>query len=226
MKKIIGGVVGERSEIKIGFDLGTPMLNTDIDTLVITSQCGYSPLGLLTSELKDNKQLVDTLNRLSSELYGKEELTIVGLRTNNPQLRNIIMTPTTESKYYRDNWSTKNCSWRDSIWKDYIYAITYFSLQLATEKFKSKHLGFTHLTNTGFPKDCSLTMAEAIGHFVDNNVTEISEIIFVGCCVTEEDLYCFSQLNPEGGSSQHRSIVKKYTEDTDKVYVQLSLESF
>ena len=215
------GVKGRQSEIKISTNLNSALLSGNYDGLLVSSPLGYSPLGILRMELETNDQ--ETLNRLDTNCRNfdsSDNFILAGFELN--QQKKLLLAPNQNSNYYNSNSPTTG-----TIWLDFLYASTYYSLVLASH-MKIRKLGFTHTFNR-IDKRFIYCIGDAIGLYTDNfNQNTIEEIIFTGCCFNENQETELSQLfdlNHEGAITTHREIQHERYDFANMTCIDIKLGS-
>ncbi len=214
-----------------------PFLDCGLDGLIIVNQVGYTPLSVLLRGRNDFAEKFgdETIFRI---LYIAEQLYQCNIPriaraeiTGKNKLKSICLTPTTETDFYVKNfskviWSDRRSEyfkWRnEGVWRDYIYAMTFYSLLLISKNHRIGKCGISHLTNTGFGG--AEHMADAIVNFakLHGHKSPIPEIVYCGCCIHPSSIIVIPYDTPEHRDCYHAF---GYNAEFDYEYVEVQLSS-
>jgi hypothetical protein len=195
---MIKGINGRKANLRIKAMLESKLMSTEFEGILVSSPLGFSPLGILRMELeKNDSKYLEILDQKCIAFDASDDFIIAGFQLNNHK---VLLAPNQNSKYYQSNSPVGH-----DIWLDFLYASTYFSLVLAS-KLKIKKLAITHSMH-GVNDQFIYCMGDAIGLYTDSySENTIEEIVFTGCCFTEENLSRLFNLNHEGAYTNHREI--------------------
>jgi hypothetical protein len=235
-----GKKLGSVDGIKIGHTFMLkdqhPFLNHGLDGLIIVNQGGKAPLSGLLRGRNDfseqyGEETVVRVEKIAEHLHEcyVPRIARIDLVKRHFGLKCICLTPSTSGKFYYQNfnkviWSDRrggSLMERHSLWRDYIYAMTYYSLLLISRNHKIHITGITSLTDTGFQG--SEQMADAIVNFasLNKNHSPIREIVYSGYGYAEDII-----LNP-GETPKHRDLDYAFGHDKefDYEFVEVNLQS-
>ncbi len=199
------GVRGEQSTIRLKSRLNENLLGPDADAILVSSPQGYSPLGLLMSELRGlNDDLAAELAEKCDLFNESMDFIICGFNLTK-DIR-VILVPNQNSNFYLSNSPVQN-----DIWLDFLYASTYYSFVLASH-MGVKRLALTHSLH-GIDQRFIYCVGDALGLYADSFVSNtLQEIVFKGCCFTEDNLGSLIHLNHEGAFTTHRELPYEITQ--------------
>jgi hypothetical protein len=173
-------------------------LDHGLDGLIIVNQLGKAPLSGLLRGNSDfyktyGEDAIIRVEQIAKQLYECENPRIarIDFIDRKSDMKSICLTPTTEAAFYVKNFSkviwserrSEDFKYRNQYWRDYLYAMTYYSLFLMSKNPDVKVCGMTHLTGKGVYGG-SEEMLDAIINFskLNDNSSKIANIVFCYRC--------------------------------------------
>ena len=184
-----------------------------IDCPIISSEDGFSPLGMWMSffadELGIRKYDIGELANLNR--FDNDKISLVGLpsRRATGNLKGVVLAAGETSKCYEQFAP----AYFGRPYRDFYYNVAYESIHYAAHVLKAEKLAISHLSGSGhFHENIAICIAEALGHFCDQaDSPPIRSFLFVGCCINPDHLSGIERLNSEGAITRHRDIRTRAT---------------
>ena len=202
------------NQVQLGFDEGLDfdrMLNEGlIDSLVITSEGGFSILGsthqVLLSALDMQKSQLLRISTWSERVSKNPSVVVIPNTSGKGSLKALALVTGERSLAYEQ---LRNPDPRKP-YRDFYYNLTYETIDALVKNCGAQRIGMTHMSGGGcFHEDIATCNAEALAHYCDQFPGTVDSFSFVGCCIKEEHLAGIQRLNPEGAKTQHRLITTR-----------------
>jgi hypothetical protein len=186
LKTLVGKIENTTVYYYSNWDIGQ-LLNCEIDCLIANCHIGKTFLGGLI--MGGGGLIKKNANRLVSNLYEIEKIinnnsvprcvlinTDIDKNKEEINIRYFCLVPSTYTDFYRSNAGMSSY-----IWKDYIYALTYYSLLLISKKSQSDIIGIYYDYYDHQSGNCHEYMLDAVNNFIFFNKGNylIKQIIFL-----------------------------------------------
>ncbi len=180
----------------------------DADCYIVSTEDGFSPLGAARWFISESLGISESvIARLAHwNRFENDQVSLIGLPSQLPssKLLGVVLAPGETSKCYEQF----ALPLYGRPYRDFYYNVAYESISCAASTLGAKRLCMSHLSGGGhFHEDIATCIAEALGHFCDDDSNpHIESFMFVGCCITVSHLLGIRRLNAEGGMTGHRAI--------------------
>jgi hypothetical protein len=188
---------------------------------------GKAPLSGLTRSITalggtNAKVAVAQIERAAEITRGSDLPRITRLDLSKAQsgLKSVILTPTTSSRYYYENFH-RHVTWNGrALWRDYVYAVTYYALVLASRNARIRKCGITRITDYNVPLGLE-HMVDAIRNFFSapRPQSPITELVLL----ISRNINPLGQLPPPRHEEVYHALGK--TLDPSCEYLDLQIRS-
>ena len=188
-------------------DLRTLVAEHRVDVAVMSTEHGFSPLGVASEYLSEALDVpYDEIKRLADwNRFENEQVTLVAVRSRREDgaLKGLILAPGETAICYS--------KFATSIYgrphRDFYYNVIYEAIAYAAGRWAARLVGISHLSASGrFHPDIAVCTAEAVAHVDGGSGCHVESLVFFGCCINEASLQGISQPNAQWRGSIHRPI--------------------
>lgn len=198
------------TQVQIGYDFEgrwTELLEQgELDTLIVASEDGLSPLGAVRSFLADEVGVAVQEICCLADWNRREnpEVSLVALpsRKEGSRFRGAILAACETCECYKQFAVPRY----GRPYRDFYYNVNYEALAYAAEHWGAQNVAITHLSGSGnFHPDIAGCQAEAFGHCCEEYPC-LERLVFVGCCIGLQHLKGIDRLHAEREVTRHRPI--------------------
>lgn len=196
----------------IGYDFVLPFKEIvqrgDADSFIVSTEDGFSPLGAAKQFFSESLGIGESaISKIADwNRFDNDEVSLISLSSNKPSsdLLGVVVAASEASRSY-ERYAP---AFHSRPYRDFYYNVAYESISHAVNVFGAKRIAMSHLSGSGnFHEDIATCVAEALGHFCDNDQNpRIESFMFVGCCVDIGHLAGIQCLNNEGNLTRHQDI--------------------
>lgn len=196
-------------EYEFGENLSTLARTGRVDTPIISTEDGFSPLGRNRSFLSSDLDIPENeIQRLANwNRFENPRVTLVALRSRRADslLRGVVLAPAETSLCYKPHSSSHK--YREPN-RGFYYNVTYEAIAFVSGNWGARRLSLSHLSGSGsFHEDIATCNAEALAHYCDGTPScTVESFMFVGCCISLQHLTGISRLNAETQTGWHSAI--------------------
>ncbi len=204
-------------------DFSSHVRNRDVDTYIMATDHGFSPLGQASPFLAYDLGIPhEEIRELATwNQYENEKITLIALESRRSRglLRGVVLAPCNGSKCYEPFAERAG----NDPSRDFYYNVTYEAIAHVGRVWKARRPGMSHLTVSNFHEDVATCNAEALAHFCDEATegSALDSFAFVGCCITREHLNGIKRLNAEGDVARHREITmhREFRDEVELIHL-------
>ena len=205
---------GERTSIEYEFgeNLATLAHSGRVDTFIVSTEDGFSPLGRNRSFLSSDLDIPENeIQRLANwNRFENPRVTLVALRSRRvgSLLRGVVLAPSETSVCYKPYSHSHRLRVPN---RSFYYNVTYEAIAFVSGNWGASRFSLSHLSGSGsFHEDIATCNAEALAHYCDATPSaKVESFMFVGCCISLEHLTGIARLNAEAQTGLHHAISKE-----------------
>jgi hypothetical protein len=196
----------------VGYNFTSPLEEIvqrgEADCYIVSTEDGFSPLGAARRFISTSLGIDENVIRKIADWnrFQNDQISLIGLPNKIPfsKLLGVILAASETSRCYEQFAP----AFHSRPYRDFYYNVAYESISYAANTLGAKRICMSHLSGSGhFHGDIATSIAEALGHFCDNDKNaKLDSFIFVGCCIECSHLAGIQRLYSEGNMTGHRDI--------------------